>query len=75
MESRGLGSAFLAEVQRCCASIVDHPEAGHAIRGAVQRRVIARFPYAIIYTLRADVVRVLAVMNLKRRPGYWVGRA
>jgi len=27
MESQGLGSAFLAEVQRCCASIVEHPEA------------------------------------------------
>ena len=75
MESRGLGSAFLAEVERCCAAIVEHPEAGHPIRGAVRRRLVGRFPYAILYTLRADVVRVVAVMNLKRRPGYWVGRA
>ena len=75
MATQGLGSAFLADVQRCCASIVEHPEAGHAIRGAVRRRLLARFPYAILYTLKSDTVRVLAVMNLQRRPGYWVGRA
>ena len=75
MESPRLGDAFLDEVERCCASIVAHPESGHAIRGAVRRRLIARFPYAILYTLRPDAVRVVAVMNMKRRPGYWVGRA
>jgi len=74
LESQGLGGAFLGEVERCCASILVHPEAGRAIRGTVRRRLIARFPYAILYTLRPDVVRVVAVMNLKRRPGYWVGR-
>jgi len=74
MESQGLGAAFLGEVERCCASILEHPEAGRAIRGVVRRRLIARFPYAILYTLRPDVVRVVAVMNLKRRPGYWAGR-
>lgn len=74
MESEGLGAAFLGEVERCCGSIVEHPQAGRTIRGAVRRRLIARFPYAILYTLRPDVVRVVAVMNLKRRPGYWAGR-
>lgn len=75
MESEGLGAAFLGEVERCCAWVVEHPEAGPAVRGVVRRRLIARFPYAILYTLRPDMVRVVAVMNLKRRPGYWVGRA
>jgi plasmid stabilization system protein ParE len=74
MESEGLGAAFLGEVERCCGAILAHPEAGPAIRGVVRRRLIARFPYAILYTLRPDAVRVVAVMNLKRRPGYWVGR-
>jgi toxin ParE1/3/4 len=73
-ESQGLGVAFLAEVERCCAAIIEHPQAGRIIRGAVRRRLIARFPYAVLYTLRPGVVRVVAVMNLKRRPGYWVGR-
>ncbi|HZT77571.1 MAG TPA: type II toxin-antitoxin system RelE/ParE family toxin [Vicinamibacterales bacterium] len=74
LESAGLGAAFLNEVGRCCASIVERPEAGYAVVGAVRRRLIPRFPYAVLYTLRPEVVRVVAIMNLKRRPTYWLGR-
>jgi hypothetical protein len=43
--------------------------------GSICRRLVRRFPYAILYATRPGVVRVLAVMNLKRRPTYWVGMA
>jgi plasmid stabilization system protein ParE len=75
LESPGLGAAFLTEAQRCCDGIVEHPEAGHIVLGSIRRRLVRRFPYAILYTTRPGVVRVLAVMNLKRRPAYWVGRS
>jgi toxin ParE1/3/4 len=52
MESQGLGAAFIGEVERCCASIVEHPEAGHAIRGGVRRRLIARLTGAVPVCLR-----------------------
>ncbi len=71
----GLGTAFITEVQRCSDAIVQHPEAGPIILGTTRRRLCRRFPYALLYTIRPDVVRILAVMNLKRRPGYWVGRS
>ncbi len=74
LERPGLGQAFLNEVERCLRSIVEHPEAGTLIRGGVRRRILRRFPYGLLYTIKADGVRVLAVMNLKRRPTYWVGR-
>ena len=60
-------------MERCCASIVEHPESGRSVLGSVRRRLIARFPYAVLYTLRPDVVCVVAIMNLKRRPACWVG--
>ncbi len=69
-ESSGLGSAFLDEVERCTQAIVDYPEAGSPIIGPVRRRLVLRFPY----TIKQNGLRVLAVMNLKRRPMYWVGR-
>jgi len=75
LESPALGAAFLAEVRRCCDGIVEHPEAGQIALGSIRRRLLRRFPYAILYTIRPDVVRVLAVMNLKRRPAYWAGRS
>lgn len=63
------------EVVRCTDEIVRYPEAGPVIRGSIRRRLIRRFPYALLYRVRATEVRILAVMNLKRRPAYWVDRA
>jgi len=70
----GLGSAFLDEVDRCLQSIEAHPEAGPILRGSVRRRLLRRFPYALLYRIKPNGIRILAVMNLKRRPMYWVDR-
>ena len=75
LERPGLGARFLAEVERCVESVVKNPRAGAIILGDVRRRLIRRFPYALLYTIRHDCVRILSVMNLKRRPLYWVGRS
>jgi plasmid stabilization system protein ParE len=74
VQQAGLGSAFIAEVRRCSDAICAYPDAGPIARGDVRRRLCQRFPYAVLYTTRPGAVRILAVMNLKRRPMYWVGR-
>jgi toxin ParE1/3/4 len=74
-EHEGLGAAFIADVQRCTDAIVEHPEAGLLIQGIVRRRLCRRFRYAVLYTAKPGGVRILAVMNLRRRPTYWVGRS
>lgn len=73
-ESPGLGSAFITEVERCVAGILEYPESGLVLAGAVRRRLVRRFPYSVLYSVQADHIRVLAVMHAKRRPMYWVGR-
>ena len=62
------------EVERCTQAIVNFPEAGLLITKTIRRRLLPRFSYALLYSIKPDRVRVLAVMNLKRRPMYWVGR-
>lgn len=74
-ESAGLGAAFLTEVERTCAVVAEYPSAGAAIVDDIRRRLLRRFPYALIYSVRAREIRVLAVMNLRRRPSYWVSRS
>ena len=74
-ESLALSAAFLAEVEHTCAQITEYPEAAPAVLGAIRRRLLRRFPYALLYRLHGDTVRILAVMNLKRRPVYWIGRS
>ena len=73
-ECLGLGAAFLNEVERCVRDVLDHPEAGSVLVGAVRRRLIRRFPYAVLYSMKPTGIRILAVMNLRRRPMYCVGR-
>ncbi len=72
-ESPGLGAAFIAEVERCVAGIVEYPESGSVLVGAVRRRLVRRFPYSVLYSIKTDHIRVLAVIHAKRRPTYWVG--
>ena len=74
LENPGLGSSFLEEIDRCLHSIEANPEAGMILRGSVRRRLLRRFPYALLYKIKPSGVRILAVMNLTRRPTYWVGR-
>lgn len=73
-DSPGLGAAFVTEVERSTAAILEHPEANPIVTGAIRRRLLRRFPYGLLYRVRPEQVRILAVMNLKRRPGYWIGR-
>ena len=75
LESPGLGKALLDAGEKTCALIIEQPRSGPGVLGSVRRRLVPRFPSALLYSIRADRVRILAVMNLKRRPMYWVGRS
>jgi plasmid stabilization system protein ParE len=74
IESSGLGRAFIDEIQRVIRSISEFPEAAPLVRGRVRKRTIAKFPYSLVYSVRPDEIRILAVAHHKRRPFYWRGR-
>jgi toxin ParE1/3/4 len=74
-ESIGLGVRFLDEIERCITAILQNPNAGKRVRGQVRRRILRTFPYGILYSVKDHGIRVLAIMNLKRRPMYWVQRS
>ena len=74
LESPGLGASFLDAAERCERAIIEHPRAGQVIAGDVRRRLVQTFPFALLYTVAPEGVRIVAVMNLKRRPMYWCGR-
>jgi len=74
LESPGLGVAFLKEADRCVQSVLKNPESGKVVAAEIRRRLLSGFPYGILYKVMPKEIRVLAVMKLKRRPMYWVGR-
>ena len=67
LESPGLGRAFLDAVEKTCVSIQRHPQAGTSIVGTIRRRLIRRFPYALLYSVPSASIRVLAVISLFER--------
>jgi plasmid stabilization system protein ParE len=70
----GLGASFLDEVERSFGEIVERPEACPLVSRTARRKLLRRFPYALIYSLPQGRVRILAVAHLKRRPLYWRDR-
>jgi plasmid stabilization system protein ParE len=72
--SPGLGSVFINEVENVVERISEFPEAAPLVRGRVRKRSVAKFPYSVVYSVRSEKIRILAVAHQKRRPFYWRGR-
>jgi len=67
----GLGSRFLIEFEEACGRIIAYPDAWQSLTKNVCRYQLKDFPYGLVYAIEDDVALVIAVMHLKRRPGYW----
>jgi hypothetical protein len=70
----GLGDEFLEEFAAAVEYIRAWPGAAPRVSRRARRRQMKRFPYGIIYEVREDRLRIVAVMHLSRRPGYWKDR-
>lgn len=66
-----LGHDFLHELERTLRRIVLEPTRWRAVRGENRKLNFARFPYAIIYSVRGEEILLKAVMHLHRHPFYW----
>lgn len=73
-ESPSLGSAFLDEVDSGFDRICAYPDAAAEVARGIRKLVLARFPYALVYEIRDDAIRILAIAHQRRRPYYWRGR-
>jgi toxin ParE1/3/4 len=71
----GLGDDFLDEFESTLSRILNRPDHWRKIRGENRKLNFHRFPYAIVYSVRDDVLFIKAVMHLHRQPFYWKSRA
>ncbi len=72
--SPGLGLEFAHEIYAAIARIVQFPEAWSAMSRNTRRCLVNRFPFGVIYRVKSNDIEVVAVANLRRRPGYWRDR-
>nr|AMP54340.1 plasmid stabilization system protein [uncultured bacterium] len=70
----GLGYNFIDEVEKVLDVIEQQPASGTKITKTERRFLVSRFPFGIIYSIEEDQITIFAVMNLRRKPGYWESR-
>lgn len=76
---QGLGEEFLDEIGTILPLVGGRPRSFPQLQGVdanleIRRALLARFPYALVFLVQEEGVRILAVAHAKRRPGYWLGR-
>lgn len=70
----GLGAELKAEAQRVTAILCNAPLIGEALGQSYRRMPLRRFPFALIYRIDGDRLRIIAIAHRRRRPGYWIQR-
>lgn len=70
----GLGKRLVDSIEAGIESIVSHPQAWPQLTGPVRKRVVAVFPYTILYVPSDNEIYVVAIMHQSRHPKYWTSR-
>jgi toxin ParE1/3/4 len=69
-----LGERFYREMERLFREICVDPERFRKFDPPVRRHFSRDFPYAVIFLDKPNSIWIVAVMHMKRRPGYWRDR-
>jgi hypothetical protein len=67
----GLGGKFLDEFEATIQRILAMPTAWKPLSKRTRRCLLHRFPYGVIYQIRADEILVVSLMDLRRDPQSW----
>lgn len=70
----GLGYDFAIEVHSAIERAVNLPDAWSPVNKDIQRSLVNRFPFGVLYSKLTDEILILAVMHLHREPNYWQNR-
>ncbi len=61
-------------IEAAVAEIAKYPETWPKIEQGIQRRLVRRFPYSILYAVHENEIIIVAVMHQKQKPRYWMDR-
>ncbi len=66
----GLELRFIAAVEHVIQQILEAPDRWQILEEDIRRCLTRVFPYAVLYTIEADYVLIIAVMHCHCEPGY-----
>lgn len=70
----GLGRELLREVHRVLELLCDAPRIGQPLDDQIRRFPLTRFPFAVIYREKGNILCVLSIAHRRQKPGFWAGR-
>jgi plasmid stabilization system protein ParE len=70
-QSKGLGSEFELAFELQLKRLEQVPLLYTEVIPGVRRTLLPRFPYGVFYTVKNDLVQVLAVVHNARNPRRW----
>jgi len=73
-QQKELGYRFVDEVYNSINLIELYPLAWSKSSKDTRRCLVKTFPYAIIYQKRNDMILIVAIAHLHRKPNYWIDR-
>ena len=68
---RPVGAKFVTAIEEAIQRVVEAPSRWRVVDEDVRRCLTHVFPYAILYTIEADFILIVAVMHCSREPEYW----
>jgi toxin ParE1/3/4 len=71
---KSLGFRFVAALDETITRICGNPKIYREVEAGVRQCRLPRFPYGVIFREREEAIEIIAVMHLRREPGYWKAR-
>lgn len=74
-QAEGLGRRFVEALADAVQRIEANPLLYRVLEDDIRQCRMQRFPFGVIFRRREDRIEIIAVMHLRRRPGYWKSRS
>lgn len=65
---------FIRALDHGIERVREHPQQWPRYHAGTHRYLLKRFPFALVYLIRPEVIEIVAVAHQKRRPDYWARR-
>jgi len=70
----GLAQRFVDNLEDALRRIQRHPQVYRIVEGDIRKCRVPHFPFGVIFRIRSSYIDIIAVMHLRRAPGYWKER-
>lgn len=70
--SNRLAERLYQRILLSLSNIRSHPQAWSPYFDDFRKINLDPFPYAVVYQEMPEVIRVVAIVDLRREPGYWL---